>query len=282
MKEKIKVSKMLKRILIGVLFVQCVVFSTVVSAQGNKFPYKLKKIDYALLPLGFTIQLLGENWVDNKATISLEDIALLNRNDVNAFDRSATNIFSVSADNISDLTRTSLVLIPGLIIGHQLIQEEWKNAITYSIMYYEAFLYTKGLTALVKAATSRTRPYLYNDDLTVEERYEYTITRDSYGSFFSGHTSAMFASAVMLSKTFTDIYGKSNWSKLVWGTALTAASVGSYYRYRSGEHYPTDVITGALVGAAIGYVIPVLHSIPKNNRINLSVNPGSIYFSYRF
>ena len=81
---------------------------------------------------------------------------------------------------------------------------------------------------MVKTATSRSRPYLYIDDLSVEERYEFTKTRDSYGSFFSGHTLAMFAAAVMLSVTFTDIHGNSKWSKLVWGSTLTAASIGGY------------------------------------------------------
>ena len=225
MKIKLVVNPLLKKFLISIIVIKGALIPLEMSAQENSFPYQLKKIDYALVPVGLTLQIGGGKWIDNQEIITMKEIALLNRNNVNGFDRSATFNFSGSFDNISDITRTSLVILPGLLVGHQLIKKEWKNAITYGIMYYEAYLFAEGITAMVKASTHRTRPYLYNDELTVEERYEYTKIRDSYGSFFSGHTAAMFASAVMLSKTFTDIYGESVWSTLLWATTLTAASV---------------------------------------------------------
>jgi membrane-associated phospholipid phosphatase len=92
----------------------------------------------------------------------------------------------------------------------------------------------------------------------------------------------MFASATFLYKTFTDIYGKSILSYIVWGTSLTAASFGSYCRYKSGEHYPTNVLAGALFGAAIGYAIPVLHKKSKSESFNFSVVPGSFYLALKF
>lgn len=39
---------------------------------------------------------------------------------------------------------------------------------------------------------------------------------------------------------------------------LSAAFVG-YERVCSGEHFPTDVLAGALVGASIGVLVPHLH-----------------------
>ena len=33
----------------------------------------------------------------------------------------------------------------------------------------------------------------------------------------------------------------------------------SYERVRAGQHFPTDVIMGALVGAGIGVLVPHLH-----------------------
>lgn len=79
-----------------------------------------------------------------------------------------------------------------------------------------------------------------------------------------------------------DIYGKSTLSYIVWGTSLTAASIGSYCRYKSGEHYPSDVLVGALFGTAIGYTIPVLHKKSKSELFNFSVVPGSFYLSLKF
>jgi membrane-associated phospholipid phosphatase len=40
-------------------------------------------------------------------------------------------------------------------------------------------------------------------------------------------------------------------------SALTAFV--SYERVRSGQHFPTDVIAGAMAGAAVGIAVPHLH-----------------------
>ena len=136
---KLNVNQLFEKLLICILLAKSVAIPNETSAQENNFPDELKKMDYVLLPLGLALQIIGDNRIDNPGTISIEKIADLNRNDVNAFDRSATHIFSGAADNISDQTRTSLVIIPSLIIGHQLIQKEWKNAVNYGVMQYEAY-----------------------------------------------------------------------------------------------------------------------------------------------
>jgi len=46
---------------------------------------------------------------------------------------------------------------------------------------------------------------------------------------------------------------------LIWtGAALYPALTG-YLRRNTGNHFRTDVITGYLIGAAIGYFIPEIH-----------------------
>jgi undecaprenyl-diphosphatase len=47
------------------------------------------------------------------------------------------------------------------------------------------------------------------------------------------------------------------WITLGVATALTAFV--SYERVRAGDHFPTDVIAGAMAGAAIGILVPHLH-----------------------
>lgn len=119
------------------------------QAQDSSFPYELKKSDYVLLPLGLAVYYGGESWIDSKGIISEEEISRLNRNDVNRFDRHATRIFSLKADNASDLIRTSLVFVPGILVGHRCIKGEWGQTLTLGLMYYETYLYTKGLTVVI-------------------------------------------------------------------------------------------------------------------------------------
>jgi membrane-associated phospholipid phosphatase len=50
------------------------------------------------------------------------------------------------------------------------------------------------------------------------------------------------------------------------------ASTIGYFRFESGKHFPTDIITGAVVGGGIGFIIPYLHRTSKKN---LSLIPAS-------
>jgi len=65
---------------------------------------------------------------------------------------------------------------------------------------------------------------------------------------------------------------------------LFASTIG-YLRYKSGKHFPTDILTGALIGSAIGYFIPFIH---RTNESDLDVsfgingNGSTINFLYKF
>jgi undecaprenyl-diphosphatase len=81
-------------------------------------------------------------------------------------------------------------------------------------------------------------------------------------SFFSGHASTV--AAVSATATYLAFVRSPDsllpWLTLVGGTALT--SFVSYERVRSGAHFPTDVIAGAMAGAAIGVLVPHIHRHP--------------------
>ena len=74
----------------------------------------------------------------------------------------------------------------------------------------------------------------------------------------------------------TDIHGDSVWTKILWGSSLTVAAMTSYARVKAGKHYPTDIIASAVVGFAIGYMIPTLHKKNKNDRVSLIIVPNRI------
>ena len=65
------------------------------------------------------------------------------------------------------------------------------------------------------------------------------------------------------------------WITLLAGTALTTFVV--IERVRAGEHFPTDVIAGAVAGAGIGLVVPHLHRTEdiKQRRIWVGFTPRS-------
>jgi hypothetical protein len=88
-----------------------------------------------------------------------------------------------------------------------------------------------------------------------------------------------FASAVFLSTVYGDYNPNPEWSPYVWAGSLLMASAVGYLRYEAGEHFPTDILVIAVAGGAIGYVIPWMHRVSKEN---VSITPGVPHADYGF
>ena len=159
----------------------------------------------------------------------------------------------------------------------QRIGEDWQ---TYTLMYAETMLLTGATVQLVKGLVGRTRPYAYNPDVPLETKTD----ADARKSFYSSHTAFAFASAVFLGVTYSDYFPGSRWRPFVWAVSLSAAAAVGYLRYAAGEHFPTDILTGAAIGAAIGYLVPALHRVGSEEQVSLSPALGarSAYVSVVF
>lgn len=272
-----------KTIMIKILIITFFLIPSIIFCQPSDFPYKLKKSDFAIVGVGLSSKLFANYREDNQRLMTYDELIDLDKGDINSFDRGATNNWNKDLYENSDWTRAVLIASPSILLLSEGIQKEWKNCITYGVMYAEVALITIGLTDLTKTLAMRKRPYLYNTNISLAEREEMITDNNVFDSFFSGHTSGAFSAAVFLSKTYTDIYGKNTMSKVIWGTSLTIASTTGYLRYKSGHHYPSDIFVGAIVGSAIGYFIPVLHK--KNSKIenmSYSMTGNSICLTYRF
>lgn len=252
-----------------------------VQAGDRPFPYELKKRDFWLGPGGVGLFALGASLHSGHGEISLEEILALDRDDVNAFDRPATRNWSIEWGDRSDTSR-DIVVLSTLIVTTvpPLLRGKWSEALTVTVMFAEAYAIMGGVTYLTKVAAARKRPYLYNTDLTPEERLR--AGSDPKSSFFSGHAAAAFTAAAFLSKVFTDVYGPSPWSTLVWASSLSLAAYTSFARVKAGVHFPTDVIAGAAVGFAIGYLVPVLHKKGWSERVQVAAGPGLVGLNLRF
>ncbi|MDH4270766.1 MAG: phosphatase PAP2 family protein [Candidatus Aminicenantes bacterium] len=251
-------------------------------AQNRPFPYELKKRDFWLLPLSIGLSTLGDSLSDKAGGITLEEIRSLDRNDVNAFDRSATDNWSLEWDERSDRYRDTLAVATLFSLSvAPILHAKLSHTATVAVMFTESFFLLRGVTYLTKAAVGRYRPYLYNTTLSAEERFGIDVEEASR-SFYSGHTAVAFFGATFLSKVFEDIHGPSLWSKLLWGLSLTLVSLTGLARVKSGMHFPSDVIAGAVVGFAVGYFVPALHKIRKGDKLRIDVSPNRLCVCLRF
>jgi hypothetical protein len=111
---------------------------------------------------------------------------------------------------------------------------------------------TANITQTVKMLALRNRPY------TEVPGFVSTRTDDQF-SFFSGHsaiTATAATTAILMALNQPNI---SNWGKAAaysaGGLALTTATL----RIAAGKHYPSDVVTGILVGVAVAVINTKLH-----------------------
>ena len=96
-----------------------------------------------------------------------------------------------------------------------------------------------GITLGLKYTVGRDRPYITWQDLDPADR-------EPDPSFPSGHTTAAFATATGLALTFPKWY--------VAVPAYSWAALVGYSRMHLGVHYPTDVLTGAIIGTVTGFL----------------------------
>jgi membrane-associated phospholipid phosphatase len=141
----------------------------------------------------------------------------------------------------------------------------WRSYLSDFVVVAESLAWDGALQEIVRRAVRRPRPYLYAPGLYPDDR----STNEASFSFYSGHTSAAFNIAVSFSYTFMLRHPRSRWNWAVWATTLTVASVEPFLRVTSGDHFPTDVIVGALMGSAMGLLIPALHRIRMPAQLSL-------------
>jgi AAA family ATP:ADP antiporter len=130
-----------------------------------------------------------------------------------------------------------------------------------AVLYAESIAITQGFTDATKIGVRRPRPIDYvNCPNGQSATGADCASTDLQLSFFSGHasaTGAIGATATYLAFVRSGPRAPRPWITLGAATLLTAFV--SYERVRSGEHFPTDVIMGAMAGAAIGVLVPRFH-----------------------
>lgn len=186
------------------------------------------------------------------------ELARLNRKDLLAIDRKASYHHSNKAGKASDLAFYSASLAPILLLADAGIRKE---AGVVSVLYLETLTLTGGLTLMTKNLAKRPRPYTYNPNAPLQLKQQ----RDARRSFFSGHTSSTAASCFFAAKIWSDFHPGNKWRPAVWAAAAGIPAVTGLLRIRAGQHFFTDVSAGYIIGATLGYLIPVLHQRKRFN-----------------
>lgn len=239
------------------------------TADASPPPYSLDwRTDGAIVAVALGAGALATA-VSGDDGLTEADVRGLSRSEVKWLDRSATHRYSTAADGASTALVGVCSLAPLVLAAAPGMREDWK---VVGAMYLETWFLANWVPDISKGAVDRVRPYLYNPEAPLEDKVGDDSARRS---FFSGHTTLAFATASFGVTILDDYYPGARWaSRTQKGLLLTAAAVGGL-RYTAGAHYPTDVVAGALVGGAIGHLVPRLHRRGPDARLVLAPCSGA-------
>jgi len=167
-------------------------------------------------------------------------------------DRSATRNWSLGAHRASNVL---FGVATAASLATAVVNQHGEQPLLPVVIIMQSGSFSAGLTNTVKELVRRPRPYLYNT--TVPSSLHHP-GEDAVG-FWSGHTANMAA----ISFSCAHLVQRSNASPtlktVTWIGAALAPAAMAHLRVRAGRHFPTDVLTGYVVGAAVGFAVPYFH-----------------------
>ena len=197
------------------------------------------------------------------------------KDDVNALDRIFMNSYSKKLDRAGDISLVAAMAAPAVLLATD--KDEW---FTVGVMYAETLLIANGIKELTKLCVTRARPYMYYDPSTYPE--DDLEDGDFANSFPSGHSTMAFAGATFASYTFSKYFPDSPYRYAVTGGSYALALATAALRIKSGNHFMTDVMTGAALGTAVGFLVPWLHTFNTKNDLNLGLTGNGVLFRVKW
>ena len=201
------------------------------------------------------------------------------KNDVNSFDRPFMNPYSKPLDYTATGLEIASLMTPLFLIPVP-TGDYWKLGVEYA----QTIALSWGAKELAKHCVTRYRPYMY-----FEGAPQGAIDDGDYKeSFFSGHATLSFAAAGFTTYQALTYLPDSPYKWITIGVSYALCATTAALRLASGNHFMTDVLCGAVVGSALGFLIPWVNhfwfepslDLPENTSLMLA--PVGLSFSVRF
>ena len=204
--------------------------------------------------LGIAGSAVGLMLIQNKEGLTEAELAMVvaKQDDINFIDKWAVGNNSDSANNFSDIPFAFSFATPLLLLFDDEVNEQTATVLG---LYLESLATTGAMYTLTAGLVSRSRPYVYSDEESLERR----TSGNGQRSFYSGHVAAAATATFFTAKVYTDLNPDLKGKFFVWtGAALVPATI-AYFRLEAGQHFLTDMMLGYALGAATGYLVPELH-----------------------
>ena len=193
-----------------------------------------------------------------------------NLNEINSLDRSVVGNHDRNMEKFSDAAAVAAVAVPVYLDWHELgFSPEFKED---AVVFLETLTVNASLVTFAKYNVQRPLPRTYDGDPALIN------SAKGYRSFYSGHTSTVFAALSMTSYTYNKRHNEATWPWVF--TGVFGASV-AYARVAAGRHFYTDVLVGAGMGTAVGILVPWMHSKERLNHLSLLPMESGLGLAWR-
>jgi len=237
-----------------------------------KSQFEMKpKTDLVLMPITVIGAAVGHSLTNNFETPQMSDYKDHSILDIPFFDKLNTEFRGTYAD-ISDILLGIQLISPA---AYGFSDAFVNNLETFGMMYYQTMSLNYGLNATTKAIIARSRPLSYNENSTEEM----LLDPDTNFSFYSGHSSTAFASAVFNSIMLSEM-PQNTLRDVGIGLNLANATAIATLRVLAGKHFLSDVVVGAVIGSGIAYLITEVHRIENSSHFPQGFTPARIGVSF--
>lgn len=242
---------MIARRLLGALVV-CAVLAAPMAAHAQTDDRAGFRVHYGI-DGGITAATVAISFLVSKIPV---DAAKTWNSELLGLDLRVRKNFSASAAGASDALVAVTIAAPLIAtLGAGIDDRAGRRA----LLYGESLGASLMLNAIVKYTVQRPRPYTYNKHPRVVA-YTEEAGKDSRLSFYSGHAALSFTAAVSGSYLFALSTDDKKARAVMWGVEVALASMTANLRVVAGKHFYSDVIVGAVMGTAVGFLVPALHA----------------------
>lgn len=177
---------------------------------------------------------------------------------LNSLDKTLANPYS----NFMHLVGTfvcglAFLFLPLCFVIYSTIKSQNKKWTFFALIliFFTSYFFNKGFYDLLKSIVERVRPYMY-----FENPAEKGIANGDFKhSWPSGHTANAFLGTAFVTMNFIFSKDKSVWKKIFIILGYVLSVVTGICRILSGNHFFTDVLSGAILGSLIGYGVSILN-----------------------
>lgn len=231
------------------------------------------KVEIPMTAALFLSNFIGFKYLDKVEGLTEDEIYALDVNDIPRIDRIATEQDAEKRgqfNDASDWIMNATIALPAMLVIDKKIRRDWFEL---GVIYFETHAINSSLYLGVSAFTNRIRPFVYNPDVAMEDK----MANGTQESFFSGHASTTAAASFFMAKVYSDYHPELGNKKFwVFGAALIPPVVVGALRVKAMKHFPTDIMAGITVGAAMGILVPHIHKKKKNKDLVFIPYTGAV------